>query len=112
MKVRIINADRFMLLETIRVQGIAVPKGFITDLASIPFFLQWLISRIHKTTNTAALLHDYIYQTREIKITRKEADTLFLQEMNSQNTPGWKSFLMFWGVRLFGWTKYKKRDFS
>ncbi|MDD5353264.1 MAG: DUF1353 domain-containing protein [Candidatus Omnitrophica bacterium] len=61
---------------------ISVPKGFITDFASIPsifFFLpKWA------KFNKCPVLHDYLYQQGTIQdkdITRKQADDIFYEAM-------------------------------
>src|SRR3990167_2187081 len=57
---------------------ITVPKGFITDLASVPPPASMLIPK-SGLYNQAAVLHDYLYsvQTR----TRLASDRIFLEAM-------------------------------
>lgn len=38
---------------------VVVPSGFVTDLASVPFFMTWLFPRYGKYTK-AAIVHDYL----------------------------------------------------
>ena len=83
---------------------IAVPSGFITDFASVPFPLWWLIPSWGKD-GKAAVVHDYLYQ--EKTVTRKEADDIFREAMIELGVSGWRVFLMYWAVRLFGWMAWK-----
>jgi hypothetical protein len=79
---------------------IRVPKGFVTDFASVPWVLwSWIPS--WGKYGKAAVIHDHIYQTH--CRTRKQADEIFREAMIVSGTPEWKANLMFWGVRLFGW---------
>jgi len=43
-------------------QAVTVPTGFITDGASIPFFLRWGFSSTGKYFG-AAIIHDYVLMT-------------------------------------------------
>jgi len=79
---------------------ITVPVGFVTDFASSPFFV-WSFIPPWGRYSKAAVIHDYIYQTK-IR-TRKEADDIFLEAMLVLGVPAWKAKLMYWGVRTFGW---------
>lgn len=80
-------------------------KGFITDLASVPFPLNKLIYDISKT-DTAALLHDALYATKYIP--RKEADQIFFARLEHDGFhPDYKN-IMYSFVRLFGWYSYWK----
>lgn len=81
-----------------------IPKGFKTDFASIPRFLWVFISPTGKH-DKAAVLHDYLYRTR--KVTRRDADMLFLEGMTVQKVASWRKYSMFIAVRLFGWRFYK-----
>lgn len=41
-------------------RSITVPAGMLTDLASVPFFLRWLIERIGPHLE-AAIVHDFLF---------------------------------------------------
>ena len=87
---------------------ITVPAGFETDLASVPrvpiAYLAWG-DRAHRE----AVLHDYLYSIDAVPdLPRAECDELFRQAMISRGNP-WRIYQpMYWGVRLGGWTGYKK----
>ena len=83
---------------------IKVPRGFITDFASSPSQVWWLIPPWGRY-GKAAVIHDYLYQTHQR--TRKEADNIFREAMGVLRVEPWRIFLMFWGVRLFGWLAWR-----
>lgn len=90
--------------------SITVPKGFITDFASIPRMF-WIILPPDGEYTQAAVLHDYLYfkQSRS----RKEADQIFLDAMGVLEVPNWKRYPMYHAVRMFGWIpwrNHKKRN--
>jgi len=52
---------------------IVVPKGFVTDFASVPRALHSMIGPTGRYTN-AAIVHDYLFWTQSC--TRKQSDNL------------------------------------
>ena len=88
---------------------IKVPFGFEYDLASVPPMFQWMFGKKEEVGIHAALLHDYAYKTH--CLTRKEADKAFLKLMEYYQNPksGWKRFLMYQAVNLFGGNPYKHK---
>lgn len=87
-----------------------VPKGFETDLASIPSFIFWW----HwGCWNWAAILHDYGYvhhkliringgSPEDIEINRKFCDRLFYQNCLHLGVSKIESWLMYRAVHWFG----------
>jgi hypothetical protein len=51
-----------------------IPKGFSTDFASIPRFLWRLLSPFDADIGKPAVVHDYLYRTPTIQVTREQAD--------------------------------------
>lgn len=83
-----------------------VPKGFITDLASIPRLLRSVYD-INGKSRQAAVLHDFCYCQQAV--TRAEADSLFLEALESLGI-GWATrWSMYLGVRSGGWIYWNKR---
>jgi len=87
---------------------ILVPTGFITDLASIPRALQWLIP-VNGRHRAAAIVHDYLYCKRGQlpggeTASRKEADQVFKEAMKSAGVNWFTRQTMYAAVRGFGWT--------
>jgi hypothetical protein len=87
-------------------QGYSVylDRGHITDFASIPQCLQWLISPFGKHAK-AAVVHDYFYKSGDVS--RVIADAVFMEAMTYSGV--WKPLrkLIHWAVRRFGCTSYK-----
>lgn len=97
---------------------ILVPQGFVTDFASVPQFIQWLIPSYGKYT-LAAIVHDYLcvqlneyhadpenYRrgTGEIvsvvpQINSRDTDGIFRRIMRELGVPPVRRWLMWTGVR-------------
>ena len=113
LRLEYLDGRRWQLLEPFgyRVDGardsIRVPKGFVTDFASIPRWLWWLYPPTGRW-GRAAVLHDWLYckATRP----RKACDDVFLEAMRVLGVPWHRRYLMFLAVRLFGGRAYHRRD--
>lgn len=79
---------------------IVVPKGFITNFASVPRIFWSLISPIDEH-GKAAVIHDYCYCVGSYS--RKRSDKIFREGLQVLNVKPWKVFCMYWAVRLFAW---------
>ena len=83
-----------------------VPRGFITDLASVPKALRSVVSG-RGYWDQPAVLHDYLY--RHNLITRKEADRLLLEACEHMeelwNVPWYRQRkrAIYAAVRVGGW---------
>ncbi len=93
---------------------IKVPRGFITDFASIPKQL-WSILPPYGKPTKAAVLHDYLYKyhgfvsnDQFISYTRKEADQIFLKAMEVLGVDAVKRGIMYNAVRWFGGKAWNK----
>ena len=86
---------------------IHVPAGFVTDLTSVPLPLWFICPKLGKH-NKAAVIHDYLYQSK--LRTRLMADAVFCEALGVLGVSQWQSGLMYWGVRLFGWLGYAKNN--
>ncbi len=86
---------------------VTVPKGFVTDFASVPRLpgAYWVAGG---KANKEAVVHDFLYRSK--LCTRKEADDVFLEAMELNGQSWWRRRLMWAGVRLFGWTAYPKES--
>ena len=90
---------------------VRLPAGFVTDLASVPDLLHWLIDEVELGT-AGPILHDAIYQHRgELPVdwcypyrtfTRQEADVLLVSFARIEGCPRWRCKLALWAVRVFG----------
>lgn len=83
----------------------AVPRGFKTDLASIPRPLWWLYSPTDFDSIAPAVLHDWHYCCSP-DVTRKQADEVFYYGLIAQGMPKARASLYYYGVRSWGWLFY------
>lgn len=82
---------------------IKVPKGFVTDLASIPK-IPLVYEYLGGIIQREAVIHDYLYSTGEV--TREMADMVLLEAMEVTGVPLSKRSLIYNGVRLGGASAY------
>lgn len=79
-----------------------VPKGFKTDLASIPWFAQPLFHFLRVGRyDRAAVVHDWLYATQYQR--KAVCDRVLLEAMLADGVGFWPAHLIYWGVRLGGW---------
>lgn len=115
LRVEQIDADNWRLLDDLRYYSdelgreIVVPKGFVTDFASVPRmpFIYWAAGG---TAEAPAVLHDWLYRTGAESVTREQADAVFYEAINSREYY-WKlrAWSMWLGVRLGGYFSYQTR---
>lgn len=85
---------------------VAVPKGYITDGASIPRFLWGIVGHPFGRYAQAAVVHDLCYEKN--LYSRKRSDEIFLEAMQVLGVPWLTRRIIFRAVRMFGWISYKK----
>ena len=94
-------------LDDYQIEVIRVPKGFITDFASIPRIL-WNILPPAGPYGKAAVIHDYLYQSggkisgRVKCYTKVESDIIFREAMKVLGVGWLKRTLMYQAVKIFG----------
>ena len=102
--------------DTNKTETITVPKGFVTDLASVPRALWAFIAPFDVAR--AAIVHDLLYKTIRqyrwkmkdkedqelVKKAKIASDKVFLLGMHDADPkiPGWKSYSSWKAVDLFG----------
>lgn len=87
-------------------RAFVIPRGFITDLASIPRLVRPALDR-NGASRRAAVLHDSLY-SRQIT-SRADADELFDEALELDGAGGLERGLMYAGVRLGGWLYWNQR---
>lgn len=105
------NVSMFRLLKDITVQlsngdVVTIPRGFKTDLSSVPNFL-WSVFSPYGNFLLAAIIHDYLYV--KDYISQKFADKEMLiwsDRINPKNRVD--NYLRYIAVRLFGKSVYEK----
>jgi len=97
------ETDNWKLIEDFEIDGYIIPKGFITDLASVPSWL-WSIMPPFGKWMVAAIIHDYLYQNGIYN--RKQCDKELYKYCIYYNTPIYLGLIIYLTVRLFGKKKY------
>jgi hypothetical protein len=96
------------LLDDLVYEDITVPKGFITNYASIEVFhnvfLFPFFALFAGYGNYASTVHDYLYTTRSVS--RKAADDIFYDALRAEGVARWRAWLMWAGVRIGGAEAY------
>lgn len=95
-----------------------VPAGFLSDGASAPRPIWWIIPPWGRY-GQAAVLHDILCETKTLfkdeipfEITRKQADKIFLEALKVAGVSWVKRYAMYIGVRAWGalgWGANKER---
>lgn len=88
-------------------ETIWAPRGFITDFASIPRMLHWMISP-NGVSRKAAVIHDWLYCS-QIN-TRSHADAVFLEALKASGANWAQRTVMYSAVRMGGWIYWNRRS--
>lgn len=115
LKVEKIDNDRWKLVANLKYQThdgelIIVPKGFITNFASVPRIpLAFLLAG--DVADAPSVIHDYLYSRKVAAThyyTRADADRIFREAMEDDGIWLWRRWLMWTGVRIGGCFCYRK----
>jgi len=111
---RKIGAQRWLLLDDLvfksdYLKGILIaPRGFQTDLASIPRIF-WAIAPKEDIYDPAAVIHDAAYghalvtnEGNRIELIKPLADKMFLEAMLCCGVSSWRAHIMYQAVSIFG----------
>lgn len=79
---------------------VAVPRLFVTDLASVPRLLWWLLPPHDPQYAAAAVLHDYLLSLPDFD--RITAHSIFLEALTALGVAPWKAWVMFLAVVTYG----------
>lgn len=108
LKTEQIASNSWRLTEDLVYGDITVPKGFITNYASIEVFHNIFLFPIYALFagygNYASTIHDYLYSRKTMS--RKDADEVFYQALRSEGVAKWRAKLMWAGVRIGGRKAY------
>lgn len=88
------------------LREITVPRGFITDFASIPVPFRNVFD-INGPSRLPAVLHDWLYCSH--RCARIEADNLFRFALATEGVGKVTRNIFYAGVRIGGWRYYGKR---
>lgn len=88
-------------------KSVTVPAGFVTDYASVPRSLQWMIGKQGRYSR-ATVLHDFLYWTQICS--RKQSDNLLWIMMAQSGVPGTQRSTITDGVELGGGPAWKRNE--
>ena len=80
-----------------------VPLGFESNLASVPWWLRWLIAK-HGPWNACAVLHDWLYG--QLDCSRFMADAIFRESMVCKGVGWFRRVIFFYALRIGGRSYY------
>lgn len=84
---------------------IEVPKGFVTDLATIPRIFWSFDSPFDGKYMSSAILHDYLYAC-SLAHNRQEADRILYSAMLAEGSSKWTANKFYFAVRIGGGSHY------
>lgn len=109
---------------------VKIPKGFKTDLASIPRIL-WAIWPNYSLSERAPLIHDYLYRFAGTTVTtyhpvfkmmisqrafpKSTADKIFRAIMKDEGVKRWKRNIAYYAVKFFAggvWKKHREKNLA
>lgn len=96
-----------------RTELVVAPKGYVTDLSSIPWFLWWLFPPSSTGARMASVAHDVIYSHYYNHFSKDFADRLFLAIMNKRGATGFMKRNFYRAVKVGGvggWTISKMEN--
>lgn len=99
--------------------------GMLTDLASIPKAIRWLVPKVGMDAQ-ASVVHDRGYRDgfvrirvgeaeRTVAVSRGVIDSMYLQAMRALKTKKRRRVVIYAGVKAFGWivwNKYRKNNYG
>jgi len=86
--------------------AVIVPRGFLTDFASVPGILRGILDHDNLVA-PAALIHDFLYSSGIVS--RAQADEIFRAALICNGVSKPVAWAYWVGVRAGGWTKYGQR---
>jgi hypothetical protein len=89
-----------------KLDTFVVPRGFVTDFASVPRIAVWLIPR-YGTYSRAAIVHDFLCKT--LPVSPVDADGIFRRIMAELGVGPVKRWLAWAGVRWGALTDPRRR---
>ncbi|MNL28334.1 hypothetical protein D3C87_1499730 [compost metagenome] len=104
-----VNRKKYIILDDLVLVDdefgeITVPKGFVTDYASVSVLQNLLLAPIFVLVadygDKAATVHDYLYT--QAKLSRKECDQVLYRALLAEGLEKWRATLFWLGVRVGG----------
>ena len=85
---------------------LVVPRGYFTDLASVPQIMQVIVPVANAKNRKAAVVHDYLCThgvELEIVADQKQADKVFREALRVLGLGRVRSGALYYPVRTFQW---------
>ena len=115
MKVERISNHKWKLLCSYQnpvFPDIIIEPNFEWDGASIPSIARSIISNSDRGVLESSCTHDLLYASKGeiegLKLTRKQVDVIFRHELQFYGVNGFKAYLAYKAVRMFGGSHWKK----
>lgn len=86
-----------------------IPRGFVSDFASIPKFFRRMYQPATGKHRRAAIVHDYLYRTPEASFTKEESDNIFVEIMKADGVSKFNRYVLHKAVAIFGGGSYMER---
>lgn len=96
-----IGTRRIRLVKETEIFGVIIPKGNISDGASVPRPFWCLLSPFAEGLR-AAIIHDYRYTDPPEGMTKKDADIEFYHNLKYDGVNVVRRFFVYLAVRVFG----------
>lgn len=100
---RVFRLKEDLTYHSTKYGSITVPKGFETDLASVPLFFQLFVPVTGRYLE-ATIIHDYLYE--HALRTKQEADAILAEGMRVLKGKRWRQIVINLGVKYFGKGRY------
>ncbi len=106
LQVEHMDGHRWRLLKPLKYRGnrqsFEVPTATITDFASVPIVIRWLVPKYGRY-NKAAVLHDWLVSPSNLsRPSRRDADGLFRRTMRELGVGFLRRRTMWAAVRIWG----------
>ena len=86
---------------------IKVPKGFVTDYASIPKLFRTVVLPYGKHSGVS-VVHDWLYSSNcNLDVSREKADKIFLEILKEEKVNFLLRIVMYIAVRKFGRSRFR-----
>lgn len=118
--------EKFRVLETFEFHSgvpdaglfVRCERGMLTDLASIPWFVRWLIPRLGKDAQ-GAVVHDKAYHDggmlirthnveKWVPVSRGMCDSLYYQAMIALKVGTFRREAIYRGLQVGGWVAWRR----
>ncbi len=107
---RKLNGEEWLVLEPFRYRSkligtVIVPRGFVTDLTSVPWFARWYVARDGEHTKPA-VIHDFLYTLASVdqhpEVDQKLADQVFREALLVRGIRSTQASVLYAAVRIGG----------